>query len=1693
MKTTKKLLIVSVILLTVMITGCVSAADNSTTTSDDTQTTTISDDISTTQAIQTTDTVKEKTVKSSSSENIKTKDNKNTTTKVENKEIKKDSQKTVESTTKTTKKGAKYDVRSSDYDLYFAFNETTNMTQTTNLVRAGDTINLLGEFKNVNFTIDKPGMTITSEGRNARLYNCSVLVMGINSSNSTVENLTINNSNFYGTGIHTNVTKNITIYNNKIHVNGPFAFALAADSMNNSYVYKNYFETSTREDTFRTHTAAAFGSCYYNLIKNNTVVSDYANGIYFSVYGSGKFLGGYCYDNNVTGNDVTGGDTSWSYTIQIMGTRNIIDNNRVRGGYRGISTQDFTNNTIINNDVNGTNEGIYACEGAIVLNNSVRVNGSTTGITVGGDGVLLEGNYISSNNGSCVVISANNVTIKDNTMWSTDSYCIYSKGKYTQINITGNDMRSKKAGILFRKQSTTKRINHVSVTKNRIQSYGDCAIDFTEAGALNPADVNITVADSNALNCSAGSGLEKAYLPPAAGSSENTSDSNKTYVVTEDTYYQYFNDDFSVNTRKVLKNDTIILQGTFTNKDFLFPIKVHVIGRNCIINEGTVRFSEDASASTVCNVTIINKGNKTYNRHGIELLEVNNCNVTNNTVYNYDLWESFGIWVYSSSGSRITKNIVVTSGDYVNHGILLYASDLSIVADNKVHLNQSAKPVQYADEIMYNEKMGTIGEVLHNYGILLLYSSYNTIENNNVTTKSLFKEYTFPTTDCKNSVVGIDVYYDSNYNLIQNNNINVDSLGPYAYGMGVLGAPWGSSITAINATNNTFTKNNVTVKGGYFATGFIAGLHSVYTLVEDNQFTVSAVHNSTQKGDYVYGLTLEAARNTTVRSNTFNTSGAAVYNVEIFDSNNNELIGNDFTSIGSYLYGVAGYRACDNKIISNNFSLKNAKYGDVAKAVHSDAIPYGNAGVLLMYDSFRNNVTLNTINSTAPYTVNLTVQAINNTVVENSLRSAKLIGDASVLNDHATNKVERNFLHFTTASMSPIKATVGQPFTINGVVSATTSDLSNITVQLKMGTTLLGTTKVAKDGKFSVKVNETSFFKPTSYTITAYVTGTNFQNATTTATLNLNRTLKDPTVTVTKVKALPGANVTFTVNVEGPLSDKPAGQIILKLDGKVLTTQNLTLGRITYKYKLPMNIQPGIHNITAVYSGDDKYSPAEGSNILGVLTTSVTTTDAKKGAIGDKINITAKVTSNGAAVKTGKATIIVNGMNVAKVDVVNGKLSYQYTIPTNFTTKVYNIKVKYEGNDTIAASTGNNNLTVVAKQSKINFNTTYATVGENTNLKISISDMSGKILAKGGSLTIKINGKQLKNPDGTPVTGKVDSKTNLVVFTFTAPSSLVGKNNVSFAYSGDNQFTSSEGTFTNALIINPKGTPTKIVVNNVTAKYGSNATFKATIYDNNGNLVTSGKVVFKLNGVTLKKGGQPIKADVVNGVAQLTYFVKNTAKDYKLTAVFSDNKVRLEKQVTFKVIRADKYLKLDGIITTGNSAKITGKIYDEFGNLVCGNTKVTVKINGKTVLSKVAVANGTMNINLDTKNYKDGVYNVTIIAGENNMQNMVSNNTLLMKNVKDAIVVMPQTAKRGTTITLTSYVFDKNANRMSTGDVVYKLNGKTIATKTTVQNGIATVQYTIPESYSAKDYTLTANYSNGSMKLTNSTVLCITK
>ena len=105
--------------------------------------------------------------------------------------------------------------------------------------------------------------------------------------------------------------------------------------------------------------------------------------------------------------------------------------------------------------------------------------------------------------------------------------------------------------------------------------------------------------------------------------------------------------------------------------------------------------------------------------------------------------------------------------------------------------------------------------------------------------------------------------------------------------MGVLGGSWDTSITSMNATANVFKFNTVKVNGGYFATGFIAGRNSANTIVDSNNFSVYTYRNSTNRGDYVHGITLENSTTSTITNNNIGIVGTAVYSIELFTSNKN--------------------------------------------------------------------------------------------------------------------------------------------------------------------------------------------------------------------------------------------------------------------------------------------------------------------------------------------------------------------------------------------------------------------------------------------------------------------------------------------------------------------------------------------------------------------------------------------------------------------------------------------------------------------------------------------------------------------------------------------------------------------------------------------------------------------------------------
>lgn len=1692
MKTINKFLLVSLCILIVGL-SCVSATDindNNTQTND----TSLSNDDS--QSISTTDVV-------DTIEDTQTTDNKTISSQDSSKTDNSD-EKIVDN--KTNLKSSEVIVITQDtWSNYFRYDEALNTTISTTLVSAGDTLDLQGEFYNVNFTIDKANITITSIGKTAMLYNCTINVQGLESSNSQVHNLTIRNNNYYGTGIYLNVTSNITIANNTIHVNGPYAFALAADQTNNSLIIDNFLRTSQRSDTTRTHTAVAMGSSYYNNIVNNTVASDDANGIYFSLWGSGLFQGGYCDYNNITNNTVIGGYssnvTSWCYTIQVMGTYNIISNNTVYGGYRGISTQDFTNNTIVNNTVNATNQGIYACEGAIVENNYVNVNGSSAvGIAVGGSGAIIQNNIIITSTGHGIQISASKCDIINNTITSIEGYGIYSKGQYTNITIVNNTITSGKIGIIFKQQSSSKKINYITVSRNVIISSASAAIDFTEAGAKTTEDSHVTVDESNVLSCSLGTGLDVAYLAPSAGSDDDTPDSNKTYIVTMDNYYTYFTDENELNTRVVLKNDTLILQGVFTNVDFICTIKVHIIGQNCTIYNGTISFTEDASASSLTNVTIKNADRypDVYYQHAVEILNVNNCNITNITILdNNNKFESIGILVLGSSGNTITNNYIFNSGDYVNYGIMVYASDLNTIANNTVYINQSSTQYEYADEIMFNDNIGTIQEILQNYGIVLLYSSYNSIDQNNVTTRSNFDEYTEPIEDCKNSVVGIDIYYDSNYNNVTNNIVDVESYGPYAYGMGVLGAPWGTSLGDLNATNNSFINNSVTVNGGYCATGFIAGLNSVNTTVDSNTFIVNARHNSTSKGDYAYGVTLESCYNTTFTNNIVNATAQSLYSVELFGTDYNYIANNTFYGEATYPYGVAGYQSDLNTITNNNFTMRGMDYGEPNPAEHTDSIPSGKEVIMLMNNCYNNTITYNTINTNATDTaVLLTTTAINTTVCENAIQSSSYIGDEAVTNNHNTNNVSNNFLYFTTITVYPVSGTVGYPLNITATITTTAPDTDNLTVTFRVGTsTVLGSSKVV-DGVAQIQVNETSYLKATVYTIIATVSGTNYQNSTGTTSLNLNKTMTNSIVNVAKVTGLPGDTVTLVANVTDAKGSQVTGNVTFVLDGVTLGTVDLYVGRANITYKIPASETSGTHNITVIYNGNSDYSASEGSNILGVQTNSVTTVSSVSGIIGNTVTISARFTQNGQAITSGNATIMVNGSTVGRTTISNGRSTYTYYIPTNMKAGTYDITVIYEGNDTIAQSQASNTLTVNKTSSLINYNTTYSHLGEKTVITVVVTNSTGGFTASGGNMTISINGELIKNPDGTTVYGYVED--NVIKFTFNTPTTLRGSNNISFTYSGDDQFNSSSKTFTNGYVVYESSPVSSIITSDVSGKNGETIELVAKLYDQNGNVITTGQATFKINGNTIKVNGTGIKVNITNGEARYSFTIPNySAKNYTITAVASINGTRVENSSILTVIKSDPTVELDGIVTTGSTGTLTGRIYDEYGSLVDIDTKIAIKINGKTV-SSTRVYNGTINVTLDVSAYSSGIYNVTVVIGENNRFKTQTVYTALIKNVSNAFVTVPVQNKNGNVVSLTAIATDSNGNRVTGGSATFKLNGNTIkengtGIKVSFVNGVARYNYTIPDNYSAKNYTLTGVANINNTRYETSTNLTIEK
>nr|WP_257791426.1 right-handed parallel beta-helix repeat-containing protein [Methanosphaera sp. BMS] len=331
-----------------------------------------------------------------------------------------------------------------------------------------------------------------------------------------------------------------------------------------------------------------------------------------------------------------------------------------------------------------------------------------------------------------------------------------------------------------------------------------------------------------------------------------------------------------------------------------------------------------------------------------------------------------------------------------------------------------------------------------------------------------------------------------------------------------------------------------------------------------------------------------------------------------------------------------------------------------------------------------------------------------------------------------------------------------------------------------------------------------------------------------------------------------------------------------------------------------LNIQINNNNLTV------NGTSISGSTVdyLGARTTGV--------YIGRGYNVT--VTNNN--INSTYTGIYTQEQNTLNVTTNNITTNYNYTILIDKTTQNTTVENNYLvtpgrlGDESVSDSGKNNtvqnNQPVPDKQYFLKVDTTEFTAGTTTTITASIyygtenTQTVATNITK-GKITFKVNGKTLKNTNGKVIYAKIVNGT-ATIEDFEVPESWAKEGTtIQAVYSGSSDLEKMTSEKTEITITTTEPT---ITTEDITTSAGETITLTATLTDGN-NVINNGKVVFKINGKTVKdSNGKVIYAKVSNNQVNFTYTLPSDmkAKQYNLTATFiSSDYDRLEDTKTLTV------------------------------------------------------------------------------------------------------------------------------------------------------------------------------------------------
>ena len=283
-----------------------------------------------------------------------------------------------------------------------------------------------------------------------------------------------------------------------------------------------------------------------------------------------------------------------------------------------------------------------------------------------------------------------------------------------------------------------------------------------------------------------------------------------------------------------------------------------------------------------------------------------------------------------------------------------------------------------------------------------------------------------------------------------------------------------------------------------------------------------------------------------------------------------------------------------------------------------------------------------------------------------------------------------------------------------------------------------------------------------------------------------------------------------------------------------------------------------------------------------------------------------------------------------------------------------------------------------------------------------------------------------------------------------------------------------------------------ITITQQTAFIGENITFQATITDTKGNKLNDGKVIFKLNDLTLKDtNGERIFGKVENGIAEISYFIPYNyqAKTYKLTAVYGGNEQYIGSHSNTTSLDL-KQREAEITLTSNNNIKINENITfnvtvtDKQDSTRLVNGYILFKINGLTLKDEngqtilVAIKDNKAKYNyMIGSEFSARKYNITALLINNTYTRSQTNNSFNITQTT-TIIQLNTPILINNQVQITGQICNEEEETLpGTNKVVVKINGLIIKNATgyplyyIINDG--NINITLPEfNYRRNSYTI---------------------